>query len=341
VNDMAMAVEALRRVLVSVPGYRLAWVACDGAEAVEKCKQDIPDLILMDLMMPVMDGVEATRRIMTQTPCGILVVTASLDDNSAKVFEALGAGALDVVQTPVLAGNSQLQGVAALKFKLDAIGRLLSANSAQKHPRTSALLEPQLVSASGGRLIAIGASAGGPAALAAILGGLPLNFPAAVVIVQHVDPQFVATMADWLNQQSALSVRVARQGDRPQENTALIAATNGHLAFMNPQSLGYCQEPRDSCCRPSVDVFFESAVRYWKGEVAGVLLTGMGRDGARGLKALRDAGSLTIAQDAATCAVYGMPKAAAELAAAARILPVNEIAAELIRFAALKRMTQE
>ena len=106
-NDMAMAIEALRRVLISVPGYRLAWVARDGAEAVEKCKQDTPDLILMDLMMPVMDGVEATRRIMAQTPCGILVVTASVDGHSAKVFEALGAGALDVVQTPVLAGNSR------------------------------------------------------------------------------------------------------------------------------------------------------------------------------------------------------------------------------------------
>src|SRR5580692_4939759 len=125
VNDMAMAAEALRRILASVPGYELAWVACNGAEAVEKCERDTPDLILMDLMMPVMDGVEATRRIMAQTPCGILVVTASLDGNSAKVFEALGAGALDVVQTPVLAGNSQQQGTAALKFKLDAIGRLV------------------------------------------------------------------------------------------------------------------------------------------------------------------------------------------------------------------------
>ena len=105
VNDMPMAVEALRRVLLSVPGYRLAWVACDGAEAVEKCKQDTPDLILMDLIMPVMDGVEATRRIMANTPCAILIVTATLEGHSTEVFEALGAGALDVVQTPVLRGT--------------------------------------------------------------------------------------------------------------------------------------------------------------------------------------------------------------------------------------------
>jgi two-component system response regulator WspF len=164
---------------------------------------------------------------------------------------------------------------------------------------------------------------------------LPPDFPAAIVVVQHVDPQFVPTMVEWLKQQSTLSVHIARQGDRPQANTVLIAATSDHLVFMNSQSLGYSPEPRDCSCRPSVDVFFESAVRHWKGELAGVLLTGMGRDGARGLKAMRDTGSLTIAQDSATCAVYGMPKAAAELDAAVRILPVNKVAGELIRFATL------
>jgi two-component system response regulator WspF len=334
VNDVAMASEALRRILTSVPGYGVAWIATDGAEAVEKCRQDTPDLILMDLMMPVMDGVEATRRIMANTPCGILVVTSTLEGHSSEVFEALGAGALDVVQTPVLAGNSQSQGTAALKFKLDAIGRLLDHNR-PKRPGNSAPAEPLPGSSVGTRLIAIGASAGGPAAVASILGGLPGDFPAAIVIVQHVDAQFVPMMAAWLNQQSALPVRIVRQGDRPEANTALIACTSDHLVFMSPHSLGYSPEPRDCRYRPSVDVFFESAVRHWKGDVAGVLLTGMGRDGARGLKALREAGALTIAQDAGSSAVYGMPKAAIELNAAARILPVNEIAKELADFISL------
>jgi len=333
VNDVAMATEALRRVLTSVPGYCVAWVAADGAEAVEKCHWDTPDLILMDLMMPVMDGVEATRRIMAKTPCGILVVTSTLDGHSSKVFEALGAGALDVVQTPDLAGSNRLQGTAVLKFKLDAIARLVGDN--RKHTGRCAPAETQRVSSSGTRLIAIGASAGGPAALASILGSLPREFPAAIVIVQHVDPQFVPMMATWLKQQSALSVRIARPEDRPQANTVLIAGTNDHLVFVSSLSLGYSPEPRDCCYRPSVDVFFESVVRYWKGDVAGVLLTGMGRDGARGLKALREAGSLTIAQDAGSSAVYGMPKAAVELNAAARILPVNEIAKELVDFVSL------
>jgi two-component system response regulator WspF len=334
VNDVAMAIEVLRRVLISVPGYSLAWVADDGAEAVERCKQDTPDLILMDLIMPVMDGAEATRRIMAQNPCAILIVTATVDNHFAKVFEALGAGAVDVVQTPVLAGNSQLQGAAALKFKIEAIGRLISGDEGHMHPGRTAQDQPQLHAASSDRLIAIGASAGGPATLATILGSLPHDFPAAIVIIQHMDAQFIPLMASWLNDRSALYVRVARQRDRPQASTVLVAGTNDHLVFADAQSFTYTPEPLDCCYRPSVDVFFESAVRHWKGKLAGVLLTGMGRDGARGLKAIREAGWLTIAQDAASCVVYGMPKAAVELDAAVKILPGNAIAGELMNFVA-------
>ena len=231
VNDVAMATEALRRVVISVPAYHLAWLARDGTEAVERCRQDTPDLILMDLMMPVMDGAEATRRIMAQTPCPILLVTATIDGHFAKVFEALGAGALDVVQTPALAGSSELQGVAALKFKIEAIRRLVSGDQRHKHPSGAPKDEPQPSSASGAPLIVIGASAGGPATLATILSSLPHDFPAAIVIVQHVDAQFVPLMVAWLNERSALSVRTARQGDRPRTSTALIAGTNNHLVF--------------------------------------------------------------------------------------------------------------
>jgi two-component system response regulator WspF len=161
---------------------------------------------------------------------------------------------------------------------------------------------------------------------------LPGDFPAAIVIVQHLDPEFVTSFASWLNERCALTVRAAQQGDRPQAGTVLIARTSDHLAFVNPYSLGYVSEPRDSCYRPSVDVLFESVVRHWKGRVAGVLLTGMGKDGARGLKALRGAGALTIAQNSASCVVYGMPRAAAELGAAVEILPLDAIAGGLIAF---------
>src|SRR5258708_19109347 len=139
---MAMAVEALRRVILREPGYRLAWVARDGAEAVEQCKRDTPDLILMDLMMPVMDGAEATRRIMKDTPCPILIVTSAIETHSVKVFEALGSGALDVVQTPVFGVSGETPGSAALKFKIDGIGRLGAPDAGQKRLEKNTRNEP-------------------------------------------------------------------------------------------------------------------------------------------------------------------------------------------------------
>jgi two-component system response regulator WspF len=333
VNDSAIAAEALRRALLNVQDYQLAWVAANGAEAVQWCRQDTPDLILMDLMMPVMDGAESTRQIMAQSPCPILVVTATVEGHCAKVFEALGAGALDAVQTPVLAGTGRLEGALALKFKIDAIGRLLLEGKTYKHPSSGAVDQQAWCSASSTPLIAIGASAGGPAALAKILSGLPHDFLAAIVIVQHVDAQFVPSMAGWLKDQATVSVRIARHGDRPQAHSALIAGTDDHLVFLDSQSLGYATEPQDRYSRPSIDVFFESVVRHWKGPAAGVLLTGMGKDGAKGLKSMRDAGFLTIAQDSRSCVVYGMPKAAVELGAAIKILSIDDIAKGLIEFA--------
>jgi two-component system response regulator WspF len=329
-NDMAIAVEALRRTIASMPDDHLAWIAVDGADAVERCKQDTPDLILMDLNMPVMDGAEATRRIMRDTPCAILVVTASLESHSGKVFESLGAGALDVVQTPIFGHTGQLEGVATLKFKLDAMRSLIFGTSPRSNSTATAASEND--SNAKLRLVAIGASAGGPGALATILGGLPSDFAAAIVIVQHLDQEFIPSFASWLDERSALQVRVARHGDRPQAGAVLVAGTSDHLVLLNGHSLGYTSNPRDCCYRPSVDVFFESVVRHWKGKVAGVLLTGMGKDGSNGLKTLRDSGALTIAQDSATCVVYGMPKAAADLGAALKVLPVETIARGLIDF---------
>ena len=180
------------------------------------------------------------------------------------------------------------------------------------------------------RLVAIGASAGGPAALAALLSGLPKDFPAAVVIVQHVDERFTQGMAEWLGGQSALPVRVAKEGDRPTAGIVLLAGTNDHLTFKTAERIGYTPDPRSQAYRPSVDVFFASIGALWSGEAIGVLLTGMGRDGAIGLKTLRDKGCYTIAQDQATSTVYGMPKAAASLGAAVDVLPLERIAPRLV-----------
>ena len=179
-------------------------------------------------------------------------------------------------------------------------------------------------------LIAIGASAGGPSALATLLGGLPRNFPAAVVVIQHVDAHMAPAMAAWLDGHSTLAVRTAAEGDRPAVGTVLLAASADHLVLKAPARVGYSAEPRDYVYRPSVDAFFQSAQRWWRGDVIGVLLTGMGRDGASGLKALRDQGRHTIAQDEESSAVYGMPKAAARLDAAVDILPLARIAPRLV-----------
>jgi two-component system response regulator WspF len=331
VNDMLMAVEALRRIVAADGKHQIAWIARDGAEAVNSCAADRPDLILMDLIMPVMDGVEATRQIMTRTPCGILIVTATVDGNRGKVFEALGAGALDAVNTPILGNMGRpTPESSALLYKIDLLGRLIQdPEPPNKLPlRAEGQLKSHMPPDT---LVAIGASAGGPAAVAEVLKSLPANFGAAVILIQHVDSQFAAGLAEWLNQQSRLPVRLAVAGEVPPPGTVLVAGTDNHLVLSDERHVGYTESPRDHVYRPSVDVFYESVVRYWRGKVVGVLLTGMGRDGALGLKALRDAGHHTIAQDQATCAVYGMPKAAATLKAAVQILPLSAIASAIVQ----------
>ncbi len=338
VNDLFMAVEAMRRVLSNATGHRIAWIARDGLEAVERCAQDRPDLILMDLIMPRMDGIEATRRIMTKTPCAIVVVTASIEESTSRVFEAMGAGALDAVNTPVLSEPGSLAGAKALLAKIDTISRLIGP-AAGGQREAPALKTARIPGPQPSCLVAIGASAGGPSALAKVLGALPERFPAAVVIVQHVDEQFAAGLGNWLNSQTALSVRLAEFGERPQAGTVYLAAKSDHLALNDRSQLAYTRLPDDCWYRPSVDVFFKSVARHWQGPAVGVLLTGMGRDGAEGLKTLRDRGCLTISQDAASCAVYGMPKAAAELDAASEILTLDKIGPRLTNMFAQRTAT--
>jgi len=236
----------------------------------------------------------------------------------------MGHGALDAVDTPLL-GNGKIEERGALLLaKIAAISRLVDDKRGRRR------VEEPAAQARHDRLIAIGASAGGPAVLATLLRDLPKDFPAAVVIVQHVDEQFAVGMAAWLNLGTALPVRVAVEGDRPTVGEVLLAGTGDHLTLKTADRVGYTADPIDYAYRPSVDVFFQSACRLWRGDVVGVLLTGMGRDGALGLKALRDRGHYTIAQDRATSAVYGMPKAAAMINAAVDILPAERIASKLM-----------
>ena len=326
VNDMPLAVAVLRRVVESVPGYRVAWVALDGDEAVRQASADTPDVILMDLIMPVMDGAEATRRIMAKSACAILIVTASVRTNHAKVYEALGAGGLDAVRTPSLGSNNSIVGAEPLLARLAKFAEL------RKHTGTTGLshLFPSLSPAASGAspMLAIGASTGGPDAVAKVLSGLA-GTPGPIVVVQHLGAAFAAGFADWLGARIGLPTQAVRTGDRLEAGRVYVAASDDHLVVTSRGHLAYTPDPKEYPYRPSVDVFFQSARLHWPDGGVALLLTGMGSDGATGLLSLRRAGWHTVAQDRATSVVYGMPKAAADLGAAVEILGLAAIPAAI------------
>ena len=330
INDSRMAREALRRIVASAPGLSVAWTADDGAEGIAKARVDAPDLILMDLFMPRMDGAEATRRIMAEAPRPILVVTASVSKAIDKVYQAMGFGALDAVDTPVLGpdGDAGASGAAALLRKIATIGKLtgkLPPGVVDRRPSSS-----QTWGSLGEPLVLLGASTGGPFAVAEILSALPDAWEVPIILVQHVDSDFAPGMGAWLTDFTGRRVDLIVEGDRPAPGKVMMAATSDHLSFDAGGRLHYSHEPATACYRPSVDVFFESAARHWPGAGAAVLLTGMGRDGAAGLLALRRAGWRTIAQDETSSAVWGMPRAAVELGAAELVAPIDRIAGAIV-----------
>lgn len=300
-------------------------MAADGEEAVRLCREDTPDLVLMDLVMPVMDGAVATREIMAGSPCPVLIVTASVSGNSELVYEAMGNGALDVTTTPHMNADGSVEAEALLR-KIDQIAVIVGkARGPAPELLTRAPFADPRAREAFPPLLAVGASTGGPQALAMLLGGLRADFPAAVVIVQHVDTEFASGLAEWLSQRSELPVSLAQGRTYPEAGRVYLAAGEGHLRLDASGRFLYTSEPSHLINRPSVDVLFQSLAYSWPKPGCAVLLTGMGRDGAEGLRVLRDYGWHTIAQDKATSVVYGMPKAAAELKAAAQILPLDEI----------------
>jgi two-component system response regulator WspF len=325
VNDLLLACEALRRVVAAMPGHQVAWTARDGVEAIAMAVKDRPDLILMDLFMPRMDGAEATRRIMAECPCPIVVVTATVSGHLNKVYEAMGHGALDAADTPALGPRGELTGAAELQGKIATIGKLIGPDP---HLAFGAAAGPATFP-----LVLLGASTGGPNAVAEVLGGLPKSWDACILIVQHVDAAFAPGLAQWLGERTGHPVELAAEGDRPGPGRRLLAATNDHMVLAADRRLGYVTEPEDLSYRPSVDILYSSVAAHWPDPGVAVLLTGMGRDGAEGLLRLRRRRWHTIAQDEATSVVYGMPRAAAEIGAAAEILPLPKIAAAIVAHA--------
>ncbi len=327
VNDMVMVVEILRRIVTADQRYTIAWVAYNGQEAVKKCALDLPDVILMDLLMPIMDGSEATGQIMKNTPCPILIVTSSLAGNVSKVFEAMGLGALDVVKTPALDTMNFSKSAGDLLRKIENLGRLTGKIVSAEVPQTQISDELKYLP-----LIAIGASTGGPKAVAKILSDFPRDLNAAVVVIQHIDEKFSDALAEWLGKQTSLPVEVIKDGKYPSKGKVFLAGTNNHVVIHKKLCFEYTPNPIELVYRPSVDIFFNSLAMYWPTSSVAVLLTGMGKDGAVGLKALKKKGWYTIAEHPSTCVSYSMPKAAIDIGAEVDIFPLPDIAPEILKY---------
>ncbi len=323
VNDSPTALRALQIIISDEPDLDVAWMATDGAEAVQKCRFDLPDLILMDIFMPTMDGLDATRQIMKETPCPILIVTASVETHVAAVFEAMGVGAMDAVSTPTF-------GVAeARRVLLEKIHSIFAITGVSRPGNQTHRRELSPVASSS--CVLIGASAGGPAALMDILPALPRDLAAGVIVIQHVDIRFASELASWLGGRTVLPVRLADEGEQITNGEILISKGGYHLTFGANGAMHYTDRPQLSY-QPSIDVMFESALKYGPRRLLGIILTGMGRDGAQGLKQIYTAGHETIAQDEATSAIFGMPRAAIQIGAAKEILPLPRIADRIVQW---------
>ncbi|MFV1958480.1 MAG: chemotaxis-specific protein-glutamate methyltransferase CheB [Planctomycetota bacterium] len=336
VNDRPVAVEVLRRIVTGPAGCEVAWIAENGREAVALCRRDLPDLVLMDLLMPVLDGVEATRRIMAVAPCPILVVTATVDGNTTRVYDALGAGALDAVDTPCLGPDGNLESAEPLLKKIRTIARLIRAEPCGDASAPAPAWSPAAPVAYSEptrrrTLVAIASSTGGPEALATLLQGLPDDFSPPIVIVQHLGASFLDGFVTWLQGQTGRPVRAARSGARPTPEAVLVAAGDEHVVLDAGQALAFTPEPRRRPYRPSADVFFHSLASHSAAPGVAVVLTGMGRDGAQGLLELRRAGWSTLAQDRASSVVYGMPRAAAEADAAEHVVGIGQMGPAIAR----------
>lgn len=326
-DDSELTRVVLRDLLSEDPDIEVVAEVSDGRSAVEATARLRPNLVIMDVMMPVMGGLEAVAEIMAATPTPILMLSASIDpQDSRSAFAAIKSGALDVMAKP---SGVVSEAFAQIARQLIAKVKTLSRIRVIHHYRAQrSRSEPARVALPPGprRILAIGASTGGPKAVLQVLQGLPGNLPAAVLVVQHIADGFAPGFADWLDRETALPVRLASSGCELQPGRVLVAPNKVHLTVRQERIFLEDTPPLHNC-RPAVDALFLSlANQRLAPETVAVLLTGMGSDGAVGLESLHKQGGYTIAQDEASCAVFGMPKAAIERGAAAQVLPLDNIA---------------
>jgi two-component system chemotaxis response regulator CheB len=333
-EDSLTVRKRLVEIVSADPELELVGEAADGKEAVELVRRHRPDVLSMDMMMPLMTGLAATEYIMAHFPTPILVVSASINRGELfRTYDALAAGAVDVIEKFTGDGSDDewakdylttLKLVSRIRVITHPRGRLTQIPSAQPSPSAAVPIAPSTQQKYS--VAAIGASTGGPGAILDVLNGLPDSFSLPILFVLHISEPFGTAFADWLDGQTARRVSYAKEGDlvSAAAGKVLMAPPGQHLSVRDGR-LRLSLEAERHSCRPSVDVLFESIARDYGPAACAALLTGMGRDGAEGLLKIRQAGGLTVAQDEVSSVIYGMPREAALLGAATHILPLSEI----------------
>jgi two-component system chemotaxis response regulator CheB len=334
VDDSPLVRRAIGSLLDADPGVSVVGTAVDGLDALAKVRDLRPDVVTLDVLMPRLDGLKVLACLMRERPARVLMLSSLTQEGADETLQALDLGAVDFIDKMALLATADT--VAAGQELLSKIHTAAAVDPSRLGRRESvhggAAAATPLLRPAGADVVVVGASTGGPPALQALIPALPADLAAGVVVVQHIPAGFTRPLAGRLDAASALSVREAEQGDRVRPGEVLVAPGGRHLTFANRSGelvvvLDF--EPSDTQHRPSVDVTMQSAAAVWGRRSAGVLLTGMGADGAWGMWAIRARGGWTLAQSEESCVVYGMPRAAVELGAASEVVPLGTMAARL------------
>jgi two-component system chemotaxis response regulator CheB len=331
VDDSAFVRQALSRMIGSAPDMEVVGTAGDGAEGLQKVRELQPDVVTLDIKMPRVDGLVALQRIMAECPVPVLLLSSLTSEGADVTLRGLELGAVDFVDKSRVEGPMNLL---ALADELQAKVRVLAWSREKRGSPATAPALGEAVAAAPGRpeVVVIGASTGGPPALQQIIPQLPASLALAVLVVQHMPVGFTRSLAERLAARSRLPVQEAVEGEVVQAGRVLIAPAGRHMKVRrrgNTVRVVLDDEPREALHRPSVDVLMASAAKAYGARVMGLLLTGMGADGVEGLRAIRQAGGLTLAESEETCIIFGMPKAALEAGVVDRAVPLHRLAEEI------------